>query len=167
MEAHGVDFLKSWLTDGSEIVSCPLSPGTFLVLISVRGWVNPRAIVWLEGIRQLRNPMASSGTEPKTLWLVAYCLNQLHYCMAHNILYIFKNHLCCLLPNHTVVFKFSKEEAHVILDISRGHRGQPITHVFKYFPGQNTLLYVCSYQVRYSWALKFLEILLVLYHDLY
>jgi hypothetical protein len=39
----------------------PLPPGRFLVLISVRGRVDPRAIVRLEGLGQLRNGMAASG----------------------------------------------------------------------------------------------------------
>jgi hypothetical protein len=46
-------------------------PGRFLVLISVRGWVDPRAIVRLDGLGQLENPMTSSGIKPATFWLVA------------------------------------------------------------------------------------------------
>jgi hypothetical protein len=50
-------------------------PGRFLVLIYVRGWVDPRTIVWLEGLGQLKNPMTSLGIEPVTLQLVAYWLD--------------------------------------------------------------------------------------------
>jgi hypothetical protein len=45
-------------------------PGRFLVLISVIGWVDPRAIVWLEGLGKLKKS-TSLGLETMTFWFVA------------------------------------------------------------------------------------------------
>jgi hypothetical protein len=43
----------------------------FLVLISVRGSVDHKTILRLEGLGKLKNLMTSSGTEPVTFRLVA------------------------------------------------------------------------------------------------
>jgi hypothetical protein len=51
-----------------------LPPGRFLLLISVRSWGDPRAIVRLEGLGKLKNSVTSSRIEPAT-----QCLKQVGY----------------------------------------------------------------------------------------
>jgi hypothetical protein len=48
-----------------------LPAGKFLVPISARGYVNPKAIMRLEGLGKLKNSSTSSVLEPATFRLVA------------------------------------------------------------------------------------------------
>jgi hypothetical protein len=67
--------------DGGKVVSLtyrpPFPQEIFLVLISVRGWVDPRAIVQPAGLCHWKIPMTPSGIEPATCRFVAYSFN--HY----------------------------------------------------------------------------------------
>jgi hypothetical protein len=82
MKAHGVVrrstshcSRQSAHTDGSEVVSLMLWPpfnpqkDNWLVLVSVRGWIDPMTTVQLKGLDHLKKLMTLTGTEPATFWL--------------------------------------------------------------------------------------------------
>jgi hypothetical protein len=66
------------------------SPGRFLVLVSVRGWVDRRAIVWLDrSLGRLKNPITLPRIEPATFWPVArrFCHLQLLLALASAVFF--------------------------------------------------------------------------------
>ena len=76
-----------WL-DFQPYAPAGFTRGNFLVLISVRGWVDLRVIMRPEGLSQWNIPMTPSEIEPETLWLLTKCFNQLRHYVPHDSAYL-------------------------------------------------------------------------------
>jgi hypothetical protein len=100
----GSQILRQSAHEGYKVVSPthrpPLLQQTFLVLISVRGGVDPRAIVRPEGLCHWKIPMTLSGIVPATFWFVAECLD---HC-ATACPYLLSEVLYCITPLIHVLF---------------------------------------------------------------
>jgi hypothetical protein len=129
------------------------TPGRFLVLISVRGWVDPKAIVWLEGLRKFRKS-TSSGHEAATVRLAAYCLIQLRY--RPPLIEQWRGFLVVHMGDWTVLYKnvyalashITSHTTHEQKAAERSHRVTLYTPVFIYHE-KNLVIYYINHDIAY------------------
>jgi hypothetical protein len=103
----------------------------FLGLISVRGFVDPRAVVRPGGLCQWKLPITPSGIEPATFWLVAQCLNQSRHCSTFREFLGLLPHVLAEGPHHFGCPKLSVVTQQLYLEafswIHKPRRHQAIT----------------------------------------
>jgi hypothetical protein len=74
----GSQISRQSVHEGGKVVSPTHLPH---LLVYIRGWVNPRAIVRPEELCQENIPMTPSGIEPANFRLVTQHLNKLRHCV--------------------------------------------------------------------------------------
>jgi hypothetical protein len=103
----GSQILRKSAQEGDKVVSPthrpPLPLDIFLVLISVRGWVNLRTIVRPEGLCQWKTSMTASGIDPATFRFVAQCFTGLRLTRIYIYIYLC---VCVCVCGYMILFNF-------------------------------------------------------------
>jgi hypothetical protein len=130
-EVEGPTISRQSAQEGSKVVSHThwlfYPPGDIPCTHYVRSWVEPRAIVRLEGLSQWKIPTTPPRIEPATFWLVVQCLYQLRYCIPPYLSHTTINIFCNSPVTAAFIHSFNNSNIHLLSHSQCSYKWQMTT----------------------------------------